>query len=53
MTRSQILRLLRNGCNLAELAAWFGVPPMEMRVHVRGVELRLRRRFKANVRLAA
>lgn len=48
-----VLRLLRNGCNTAELAEWFRTTEVLMRGHVRAVERRVRRLLGRNVRLAA
>lgn len=53
MNYSTVLRLLRNGCNTAELAEWFRTPEILMRGHVRAVERRVRRILGRNVRLAA
>jgi hypothetical protein len=53
VTHSVVLRLLRNGCNTAELAEWFRMPETLMRGHVRAVERKCRRLLHRNVRLAA
>lgn len=53
MSHATVLRLLRNGCNTAELAEWFGIPVLLMRGHVRAVERKCRRLLGRNVRLAA
>lgn len=53
MKHSAVLRLLRHGCNVAELAEWFRLPEILMRGQVRAVERRVRRLLHRNVRLAA
>jgi hypothetical protein len=50
---SLLLRLLRNGCGITELALWFRTTEFHMRGHVRHVERRVRRQLRHDVRLAA
>jgi hypothetical protein len=45
MTRSALLRLLRHGCNAAELAFWEGVPELDMRRTIRALERVVNRRL--------
>ena len=45
MKRSQALRLLRHGCNCAELAAWFGIPTIDATRAVRLLEICVKRRL--------